>query len=449
MADVNVLVSAARSPNGLCGGLLDAATAGRWIPVVSVMLFQELEEVLARPKFRDVLGQEATDRFLADLIAIAEWAQDPTAAATSATRDPDDEYLLALSRSAKVDVLVSGDRDLTDLLETTPPIETPAQFSLRLLSYPERIVRLADTDLDVFPLCLGGNVFGWSIDEQRSFAVLDAYVQAGGNFIDTADIYGRRGAGGMGESERIIGRWIAARGNREQLVIATKVGMSPELPGLSRATIRSSIEGSLERLGIDTVDLYYAHQDDPDTPLEETLGAFGELVDEGKIRHAAASNYSAERLREAVRIGAGAGMASYVALQPHYNLVERGEYEGDLQDVCAQAGLACIPYFGLARGFLSGKYRRDGAQIDSPRAAGVREAYFNERGFAVLDALDEVAAAHDAPVASVALAWLLAQPMVLAPIASATSPEQLAELVACVDLELAPAELARLGTAGA
>ncbi len=306
---------------------------------------------------------------------------------------------------------------------------------------------MADIDLDVFPLCLGGNVFGWSIDEARAFAVLDAYAQAGGNFIDTADSYGRRGPGGAGESERIIGRWIAARGNREQLVIATKVGMSPELRGLSRATIRRGIEGSLERLGIDAVDLYYAHKDDLDTPLEETLGAFGELIEEGKIRHAAASNYSAERLQEAVRIGARAGTAAYLALQPHYNLLERSEYEGELASVCERAGLACIPYFGLARGFLSGKYRREGQEIDSPRAAGVRESYFNERGFAVLDALDQIAAAHDAPVAAVALAWLLAQPTVLAPIASATSPEQLTELLACVELELSSVELEQLSSA--
>lgn len=292
-------------------------------------------------------------------------------------------------------------------------------------------------------------MFGWSIDEERSFAVLDAFVAGGGNFIDTADSYGRRGPGGAGESERIIGRWIAARGNRDRLVIATKVGMSRELPGLAPATIRQGIEGSLRRLGIDTVDLYYAHRDDTDTPLADTLGAFGELIAEGKIRHAAASNYSAARLEQALSAGQGDGMASYVALQPHYNLLERAQYEGELAGVCERHGLACIPYFGLARGFLSGKYRRDGAEIDSPRAAGVRESYFNERGFAVLDALDEIAAAHDAPVAAVSLAWLLAQPTVLAPIASATSTEQLAELLACARLELTPAELDRLGAASA
>jgi aryl-alcohol dehydrogenase (NADP+) len=292
-------------------------------------------------------------------------------------------------------------------------------------------------------------VFGWTIGEERSFAVLDAYAQAGGNFIDTADSYGRRGAGGAGESERIIGRWIAARGNREELVIATKVGMSPDLRGLSEATIRQGIDGSLERLGIDSVDLYYAHKDDPDTPLEETLGAFDALIREGRIRHAGASNYGAARLSDALRIGELDGMASYVALQPHYNLMERAGYEGELAAVCERHRLACVPYFGLARGFLTGKYRRDGEQVDSPRAAGVHESYFNELGFAVLDALDEVAAAHRTTVAAVALAWLLAQATVLAPIASATSPEQLAELLPATELELTAAELERLSSVSA
>ncbi len=290
-------------------------------------------------------------------------------------------------------------------------------------------------------------MFGWTIDEERSFAVLDAYFQAGGNFIDTADVYGRRGPDGAGSSEQIIGRWIAARGNREELVIATKVGMSPDLHGLSAATIGQGIDGSLQRLGIDTVDLYYAHQDDPDTPLEETLGAFDALIREGKIRHAAASNYSAARLEDALRIGRREGMAAYVALQPHYNLMERGQYEGELAAVCERHGLACVPYFGLARGFLTGKYRRDGAQLDGPRAASVRESYCNERGFAVLDVLEEIAAAHQTAVAAIALAWLAAQPTVLAPIASATSTEQLAELLASTELELAVPELERLRSA--
>jgi aryl-alcohol dehydrogenase-like predicted oxidoreductase len=289
-------------------------------------------------------------------------------------------------------------------------------------------------------------VFGWTIDEERSFAVLDAYFQAGGNFIDTSNSYGRRGAGGAGESERIIGRWIASRGNREELVIATKVGMSPELPGLSAATIARAIDGSLQRLGVERVDLYYAHRDDPDTPLADTLGAFGALIEEGKIRHAAASNYSAARLEQAISVGEQQGMASYVALQPHYNLLEREQYEGELASVCERHGLACIPYFGLARGFLSGKYRRDGAEVDSPRAAGVRESYFNERGFAVLDALDQIAAAHHTSVAAVSLAWLTAQPTVVSPIASATSTAQLAELIVSAELELSPAQLELLSS---
>jgi aryl-alcohol dehydrogenase (NADP+) len=279
--------------------------------------------------------------------------------------------------------------------------------------------------------------------------VLDSYVEAGGNFIDTADMYGRRGDGGVGESERIIGRWIAARGNREELVIATKVGMSSELPGLSAATIGRAVEASLERLGVDRIDLYYAHQDDPDTPLRETLGAFDALIRAGKIGHAAASNYSAPRLREAMAIGESEGMASYVALQPHYNLMERDEYEGELEEVCERYGLACIPYFGLARGFLTGKYRRDGPLVRSPRAEGVQSLYFNDCGFAVLDALDAIAAEREARVAAIALAWLRAQSTVVAPIASATSPEQLAELLPSTEIELSAEELERLSSASA
>jgi aryl-alcohol dehydrogenase (NADP+) len=308
---------------------------------------------------------------------------------------------------------------------------------------------LGDTGMEVCRLCLGGNVFGWSLDEPASFEVLDDYFAGGGNFIDTADSYGHWAAAGAGASERIIGNWIAARGNREQLVIATKVGMSPTRPGLSESLIRSGIEGSLERLGIDTVDLYYAHRDDPQTPLEETLATFQSLIEEGKVRHVAASNYSASRLVQALELGEREGMASYVALQPHYNLLERERYEGELAGVCEQRGLACIPYYGLARGFLSGKYRRGGEEISSPRAAGVREAYFNDRGFQVLDALDEVAVAHETSVAAVALAWLAAQPTVTAPIASATSPAQLAELLASTRLELGAQEIALLNDVSA
>ena len=311
------------------------------------------------------------------------------------------------------------------------------------------IALLGHTDLDVFPLCLGGNVFGWTIDEERSFAVLDAYRAAGGNFIDTADVYGRRGPEGLGSSERIIGRWIAARGNRDELVIATKVGMAEEMRGLSAETIAAGAAASLERLGTERIDLYYAHLDDPDTPLEETLGAFNELIADGRIGYAGASNYSAARLEEALGVAERMGIAPYVALQPHYNLVERSHYEGPLMELCARHGLACIPYFGLARGFLTGKYRPGGAAVDSPRAGGVRDLYFNDRGFAVLDALDEIAAAHGVSVAAVSLAWLAAQPTVVAPIASATSPAQLAELLQFVSLQLGTDELARLTAASA
>lgn len=312
------------------------------------------------------------------------------------------------------------------------------------------MARLGDSDLDVSPLCLGGNVFGWTLDEQGSFAVLDAFVAAGGNFIDTADVYGRRGPDGEGSSERIIGRWIAERGNRDRLVIATKVGMSPDRHGLSAETIAQGARESLKRLGIERIDLYYAHRDDPDTPLPETLGAFARLISEGLVAHVGASNYSAERLREAMDLAAtGPGLARYIALQPHYNLMERAEYEGELAEVCARYGLACLPYFSLARGFLTGKYRPGGPDVDSPRAQGVREAYFNDRGFAVLDALDGIAAAHGVSVAAVALAWLRQQPTVLAPIASATSPAQLAEVMASATIELDEAELAALDRASA
>jgi len=251
----------------------------------------------------------------------------------------------------------------------------------------------------------------------------------------------------MGGSELIIGKWLAARGNREGLVIATKVGMSSERPGLSREAIMRNAEDSLERLGIDQIDLYYAHQDDEGTPLEETLGAFAELIRDGRVRYVAASNYSAPRLEQALRLGAEReDLASYVALQPHYNLMER-DYERELAPLCEREGLTCFPYFGLARGFLTGKYRRGGPEIDSPRAESVRDAYFNERGFAVVDALDEVAAAHRVTPAAVALAWLRSQPTVLAPIASATSPQQLAELMASAKLELDATEVERLSAA--
>jgi aryl-alcohol dehydrogenase-like predicted oxidoreductase len=306
--------------------------------------------------------------------------------------------------------------------------------------------RIGRSDLDVFPLCLGGNVFGWTADEPASFAVLDAYAAAGGNFVDTADAYSAWAPGHAGgESESILGRWMAERGNRDRMVIATKVGSWEQAKGLGADAIRRGAEGSLQRLQTDRIDLYYAHRDDPGTPVEETLAAFDALVREGKVRHIAASNFSAPRLAEALAVSDREGLARYVALQPEYNLLERDGYEGELADLVAREGLSCVPYYGLASGFLTGKYR-PGGDVDSPRAGGAGR-YLDERGLRVLDALDAVAEAHAVPVAAVALAWLAAQPTVAAPIASARTVEQLADLLAMAELTLGAEELARLDQA--
>jgi aryl-alcohol dehydrogenase (NADP+) len=301
------------------------------------------------------------------------------------------------------------------------------------------MAQLDGTDLDVFPLCLGGNVFGWTADEDASFTVLDAYAEAGGNFIDTADTYTRPH---MGRSETIIGRWMAARGNRDRMVIATKVGSDG---GLSARNVAEHAEGSLRRLQTDRIDLYYSHKDDLGVPVAETLGAFDALVQAGKVRHIAASNLSGERLVESLETSARDGLARYVALQPHYNLVERAGYEREYAPIVAEHGLAVAPYYALAKGFLTGKYR-DGAAVDSPRAEGAR-AYLDDRGRAVLADLDEIAAAHDTTLAAVALAWLKQRPGVVAPIASARSVEQLAGLLPMAELTLTGDELARLETA--
>jgi aryl-alcohol dehydrogenase (NADP+) len=303
--------------------------------------------------------------------------------------------------------------------------------------------RIGTTDLEVFPLCLGGNVFGWTADEPTSRRTLDAYAAAGGNFIDTADMYSAWVPGHAGgESEEIIGRWMKARGNRSRMVIATKVGKLPGLDNLEAATIRNAAEKSLQRLQADHIDLYYAHQDDPATPLEESLAAFDALVREGKVRYLAASNYTAPRLAEAIALAKREGLAPYAALQPHYNLVHRHEYEGALADLCRAEKLGCLPYFSLARGFLTGKYR-PGTAVDSPRAEGVKR-YLTEAGFGVVAALEEIARAHDTTPAAVALAWLRSRPAVTAPIAAANSPEQLAELLPMATLELRPEQLERL-----
>jgi aryl-alcohol dehydrogenase-like predicted oxidoreductase len=302
---------------------------------------------------------------------------------------------------------------------------------------------LSTTDLNVSRLCLGGNVFGWTADEKSSFAVLDAYTAAGGNFVDTADVYSAWADGNSGgESETIIGRWLAKRADRDEIVVATKVGMLAGFDNQKRDTILTSAERSLKRLGVDHIDLYYNHRDDPDTPLEETLAAYDQLVRDGKVRYVAASNFSAERLAQALEIQEREGFAKFVALQPEYNLVSREGFEGGLQKVVAEHGLATVPYFSLARGFLTGKYR-PGVEVDSPRA-GAASKHLDEHGLQVLEALDELAETHSTSVAAVALAWLAQQPTVAAPIASARTLEQLSDLLPMLTLELSQAEVDRL-----
>jgi aryl-alcohol dehydrogenase-like predicted oxidoreductase len=307
--------------------------------------------------------------------------------------------------------------------------------------------RLPGTDLDLFPLCLGGNVFGWSADEDASFAVLDAYVAAGGNVIDTADAYARWLGHGGGESETIIGRWMKARGNRDDLVIATKVGKNEGLDNLRPDTIRRACELSLQRLQTDRIDLYYAHQDHPDDDLAAALETFDGLVRGGKVRHLAASNFTGARLAEALDLQAAHGWSPFAALQPEYNLVVRDEYETEYAALCVERGVGTLPYFGLARGFLTGKYR-DGAVVESVRSRAV-STYDDDRGRAALSALATVADAHDVPMAAVALAWLLTRPAVVAPIASARTPEQLVDLLPMATLELTAAEVALLDESAA
>jgi aryl-alcohol dehydrogenase-like predicted oxidoreductase len=306
------------------------------------------------------------------------------------------------------------------------------------------MTKLGSSDLDVFPLCLGGNVFGWTADEDASFAVLDAYTAAGGNFIDTADVYSAWVPGHSGgESETIIGSWLTARGNRDEVVVATKVGHDRDL---RRDAIREGVKRSLERLQTDHIDLYYMHNDDPDTPFEESLATFGELIREGSVRYIGASNFSGERLTEALEVAEREGLPAVVALQNEYNLITRGYEDGPAQVVSAH-GLAAVPYYGLASGFLTGKYRPDGAAVDSPRAQGAAER-LDARGIAVLDALDEIAADHGAAPAAVALAWLAAQPTVVAPIASARTVAQLEELLPFTSLALSESEIEQLDLAG-
>jgi aryl-alcohol dehydrogenase-like predicted oxidoreductase len=311
--------------------------------------------------------------------------------------------------------------------------------------------KLGNSGLTVAPLAFGGNVFGWTIDEQTSFRLLDAFADSGLNLIDTADVYSRWAAGNSGgESETIIGRWLKRAGNREKIVIATKVGMEmgEGRKGLSKGHILRSAEESLKRLQTDYIDLYQSHQDDSETPLEETLDAYAQLISQGKVRSIGASNYSAERLSEALKVSRENGLPRYESLQPLYNLYDREEYEKELEPVCLENGVGCISYYSLASGFLTGKYRSADDLQKSPRGQGVKK-YLNERGFRILKALDEVAAEHRSTPARVALAWLIARPSVTAPIASATSLEQLNDLIEATKLELDNSAIERLNDASA
>ena len=311
--------------------------------------------------------------------------------------------------------------------------------------------KLGNSGLEVAPLALGGNVFGWTADEKTSFGLLDAFVTAGGNLIDTADVYsawvpGHKG----GESETVLGKWLKRGGNRKKVLVATKAGkeMGPDKKGLSKPYILRAAEDSLKRLQTDYIDLYQAHADDPETPLEETLEAFAQLTREGKVRAIGASNYNAGRLTKALQASELHGIPAYRSLQPLYNLYDRAEYESELEPLCREKGLAVIPYFPLASGFLTGKYRSEKDLAGRARGEFVKK-YLDERGFRILDALDQVARRYHSAPATVSLAWLIARPGITAPIASATSLEQLAELLKSTELKLDPASIELLNQSSA
>jgi aryl-alcohol dehydrogenase-like predicted oxidoreductase len=309
--------------------------------------------------------------------------------------------------------------------------------------------QLGTSSLRVSPIAFGGNVFGWTADERTSFALLDGFLDAGFNFIDTADVYSRWHKGNSGgDSEIIIGKWLKARGNRSRIVLATKLGieMGPDKKGLSRNYMMRAVEDSLRRLQTDHIDLYQSHRDDPDTPIEETLAAFGELVKQGKVREIGASNFAADRLAESLRISREHGLPRYQSLQPLYNLIERTEFEGPLEELCLKEKVGVIGYYSLASGFLTGKYRRK-ADIEGRTRGSRVEKYLNPHGLGVLEALDEVAARYNARPGQVALAWLIARPSVTAPIASATNLEQLSELVQAADVRLDEAAIRRIDQA--
>ena len=299
--------------------------------------------------------------------------------------------------------------------------------------------RLGRSSIEVAPLCFGGNVFGWTVDERQSFALLDAFVDAGFNFIDTADVYSVWVSGNQGgESEAIIGKWQKARRNRDRLVIATKLGMAmgPQRKGLSRAYMRSAVEASLSRLRTDYIDLYQAHEDDAQTPMEETLAAFAELVKEGKVRVIGASNFTAPRLAQALSLSEKLGLPRYESLQPLYNLYDRDQFEPELAALTREKSVGVIPYYSLAAGFLSGKYRTPDDVASGARASRVAQRYLNERGKRVLAGLDQAAKATGRTQAQIALAWLLSHDEITAPIASATTLAQLAELAPAAGIVL-------------
>jgi aryl-alcohol dehydrogenase-like predicted oxidoreductase len=304
---------------------------------------------------------------------------------------------------------------------------------------------LGKSSLSIAPLAFGGNVFGWSVDEKRSFELLDAFVDAGGNLIDTADVYSAWVSGNRGgESEAIIGNWLKQSGKRDQVVIATKVAKWAEHPGLSPANIHQAVDGSLKRLQTDHIDLYQAHEDDASVPLAETLGAFARLIESGKVRVIGASNYGAARFADALAVSKQHNLPRYESLQPEYNLVSRDGYEKELEPLIRAENIGVISYYALASGFLSGKYRSEADLARSSARGGSVKKYLNPRGLQVLAALDAIAAAHHATPAQVALAWLIARPGLTAPIASATSVEQLHELLGATSLQLSPDEIAQL-----
>jgi aryl-alcohol dehydrogenase-like predicted oxidoreductase len=310
--------------------------------------------------------------------------------------------------------------------------------------------KLGNSGLEIAPLALGGNVFGWTVDEAASFRILDGFLDAGFNFVDTADVYSKWVSGNHGgESETIVGKWLKG-GKRSKVILATKVGMemSPGEKGLSKAYIERAVERSLKRLQTDYIDLYQSHQNDPETPLDETLETYQRLIQQGKVRAIGASNYSSERLAEALAVSERHGYPRYESLQPLYNLYDRADYEEQLEPLCREKGLGVISYFSLASGFLTGKYRSE-SDFDKSQRGPMVKKYLNERGLAILDALDEAADEYDATPAQMALAWLMARPGITAPIASATSISQLEDLVEATTVQLDRATIERLNQASA